>query len=45
MNTYPNIRYSASVAKEDAAAGAKSVVVEPGQIGVEAQVTVTYRVK
>ncbi|PJJ30851.1 SIMPL domain-containing protein [Lacrimispora celerecrescens] len=45
MNTYPNIRYSASVAKEDAAAGVKSVVVEPGQIGVEAQVTVTYRVK
>lgn len=45
MNTYANIRYSSSVAKEDIAAGAKSVVVEPGQIGVEAQVTVTYRVK
>ena len=44
MNSYPNIRYS-TAAKEDAAAGAKSVVVEPGQIGVEAQVTVTYRVK
>ncbi|HCD46726.1 MAG TPA: SIMPL domain-containing protein [Lachnoclostridium sp.] len=45
LNTYPNIRYSSTVAKEDAAAGAKSVVVEPGQIGVEAQVTVTFRVK
>ncbi|MBE7718293.1 SIMPL domain-containing protein [Lacrimispora indolis] len=45
VNSYPNIRYSSTVAKEDAAAGAKSVVVEPGQIGVEAQVSVTYRVK
>ncbi len=44
MNTYPNIRYSSTAAKEDAS-GVKSVVVEPGQIGVEAQVTVTYRVK
>ncbi len=43
LNTYPNIRYSA--AKEDLASGTKSVVVEPGQIGVEAQVSVTYRVK
>ncbi|MDR1772161.1 MAG: SIMPL domain-containing protein [Hungatella sp.] len=45
LNSYPNIRYSSSMKAEDTSAGAKSVVVEPGQIGVEAQVTVTFRVK
>ncbi|MDR2021759.1 MAG: SIMPL domain-containing protein [Hungatella sp.] len=45
LNSYPNIRYSSSVATEDISAASKSVVVEPGQIGVEAQVTVTFRVK
>lgn len=47
LNTYPNIRYATAGSNNQAAAAdaAKSVVVEPGQIGVEAQVTVTYRIK
>ncbi|WP_367567053.1 SIMPL domain-containing protein [Lacrimispora sp.] len=46
LTSYANLRYTA-IAKEGAARdeALKSVVVEPGQIGVEAQIKVTYKLK
>ncbi|MFT4105646.1 MAG: SIMPL domain-containing protein [Lacrimispora sp.] len=44
--TYQNVRYIGMAGDGAAKAEAlKSVVVEPGQIGVEAQVKVTYKIK
>ncbi len=45
-STYSDARYNGySASGTEAAMNAKSMVVEPGQISIEAQVTVTYQLK
>lgn len=46
VSTYNDTRYVGYTAAENAdQANAKSMVVEPGQLNVQAQVTVTYKIK
>lgn len=46
VSTYNNTRYVGYTAAESAAQGnPKSMVVEPGQLNVQAQVTVSYKIK
>lgn len=44
LDTYPNIRYASSY-EGDIATETQSLIVEPGQLGVEARISVTFRIK